>query len=647
MTQSSTTPPSPGMSINRAIFYVFLAFSAISLILLIERHYDYDQRFHAQDTSNKAFYDAVHSLDHHLTGKDSNGILKTQPPKQKIAYIFAGSARSFICPRVHWSLKFNAIDAFGGDPYVFVRISTEDNLNTKTGTGKIWTPKYQQNDIEEALKILHPRKVQYFSLQNQIEEMKRYYPGEAHEVFRNNDLRRYSMFFQRCMGYKLVQAYEREHHMTFDWVVLIRLDAGWSGPVLPIESYSKDRVWLTETGYVAYNDQFMLIPRQYSDYLFDLNTKVDRRVYCLGGPDVEVSWKCNRTFLSQQGLSPQKINTTLYYCCDDVQGKNMLGYSETIHYRHFLVGQIPVGFAHFLVYLTRYRDGQCFPDCDRLMYNFKSHLFATLQRSYLYMAKMTPVDSRGVALSLTDTAICYAINDKSSSLWNPPSAATFHSHRLRDRRLDYSQSLLQQSDQMPQEMIFPREEYLPWRIHPTFNVEGCLAFDGKALLWQDCIDHMKRKGGFRHSPQQTFLLSLLPPSNDDHNITSGDSFRSNRTRIMIVHRDPMTFLFTNKIFCLATTMISDRKKVELRRCVDRFEKDPGQWFTVQSETRGSHVLSSVALMRSAIAPDYCIARGNEYEKDARIYVQDGEGLSLRLCNGPNPQLMYFEFEPLQ
>ena len=50
-------------------------------------------------------------------------------------------------------------------------------------------------------------------------------------------------------------------------------DAAWLEPVMPVTSFASDRVWVTETGYVLFNDQFMLIPRQFSDYLYDLNTK--------------------------------------------------------------------------------------------------------------------------------------------------------------------------------------------------------------------------------------------------------------------------------------------------------------------------------------------------------------------------------------
>lgn len=45
----------------------------------------------------------------------------------------------------------------------------------------------------------------------------------------------------------------------------------------------------------------MLIPRKFSDYLYDLNTKVVQKgVYCLGGPDVE-TWKCDKQLLQSKG----------------------------------------------------------------------------------------------------------------------------------------------------------------------------------------------------------------------------------------------------------------------------------------------------------------------------------------------------------
>ena len=218
-----------------------------------------------------------------ITSSSFHQLINNQTIKKtKIAYIFAGGVRSFVCPKVHWSIRLNLIDALGGDSSSFVRLSVEDNINTKTGKGKLSKPSYKQNEVEETLKVLSPKKIEYFSFATQEDEMQRSYQGDLHTLYRENDLRRYSMFYHRSMSYKLMLAYEQEHNVTFDWVVLTRLDAAWLEPVLHITAYNSDRVWLTETGIDLFNDQFMLIPRRYSDHIYDLNTKVEKGVYCLG-----------------------------------------------------------------------------------------------------------------------------------------------------------------------------------------------------------------------------------------------------------------------------------------------------------------------------------------------------------------------------
>jgi hypothetical protein len=582
-------------------------------------------------------------------------------PKQKIAYIFAGSARSFVCPKVHWSLKLNVLDAFGGEAYSFVRISTEDNHNVRTGKGVIFSPQYEDTDITEALKLLNPRTVEYFYLKNEEEEMKKYYPGVAHRVFRENDRRRYSMFFNRVMGYRLVLDYEKKNNMKFDWVVLIRLDAAWAAPVNPIEDYSKDRVWLTETGYVAYNDQFMLIPRQYSDYLFSLDTKVDQRVYCLGGPDVEVKWKCNATALTSRGVSPQKINETLAYCCPDVFAANVLGFSETIHYRHFYYGNISVGLGKFLVYITRYTNNECRPDCDRLMYNFKNFAFHVVQRKYPFFSKMNGMDSRGSVLSLADTGQCYVEIQKDSTLWNPMTAAEYHKGVSQGlyKPFDYKKTFYEQLDIVPKSLLFFPNDFSPWFIHPTHNVEGCFTFiaDGKPskFSWDDCIYHIRRKGGFRHHPSQTWFVSVIPHAptrtntvfrnHQDSFLTKTGGRSMNITRILMANREDNGYLFMGKTTCLS--MNTEKKTVDFVPCVNSYEKDPNQWFSVVGEGPGSHAMTTLALMRSVVNPTFCIGRGNEEERGDKMYIVGNSRLTVRECEGPNPQTMYFEFELIQ
>jgi hypothetical protein len=324
------------------------------------------------------------------------------PPK--IAYVFAGSARSFACPKVHWSIRAHLIDAFGGEPHVFVRLSLEDNVNVKTGSGILKNLNYGQNDVLDILKVLDPKKVEYFRFSEHIEEMQRLYPGDSHTAFRENDLRRYSMFFHRCMAYKMAAAYEVERGIRFDWVVLVRLDAAWLEPVLPIGAYQNDRVWVTETGYDVFNDQFMLIPRQFSDYLYDLNTKVQRGVYCLGGPDVE-EWKCNPTQLAARGYSAEKANLTLEHCCEDIRTgrQNLMGMSEAIHKRHLRYGKLPVAIGRFPVFLTRRYERndkvECHPECFRIYaLNYNEYLFRSsgMPQVYPYMASQEWPDRRSV-----------------------------------------------------------------------------------------------------------------------------------------------------------------------------------------------------------------------------------------------------------
>ena len=74
--------------------------------------------------------------------------------------------------------------------------------------------------------------VEYFSFKDQLQEMQRNYPSWNHTVFRVNDQRRYSMFYHRCMSYRLMLRYEKEHNTSFDWVVLVRLVSSQ-----PLESF--------------------------------------------------------------------------------------------------------------------------------------------------------------------------------------------------------------------------------------------------------------------------------------------------------------------------------------------------------------------------------------------------------------------------
>ena len=532
------------------------------------------------------------NLDKAIEAANQFVVEHTAPHKapDKIAYVFAGSVRSFVCPKVHWSLKQNLIDALGGEPYVFIRTSTEDNRNIKTGNGTIYKPKYDQIDIDETLKLLNPRDITYFSLATQFEEMIANFPGDVHTVFRENDQRRYSMFFHRCMAYRMVLKYELAHQMKFDWVVLVRLDAAWLEPVLPIEAYAKDRVWITETGYDRFNDQFMLIPRQFSDYLYDLNTKVRKEVYCLGGPDVEL-WKCNATELASRGIDLHKAGKILEHCCPDVQkdrkrGGNVIGRSERIHYMHLRQGKIPIGIARFPVFLTRRMAWkECVPECFRIYaYHYKEYVFRFGANIYPYMGPPAWPDTRGRSISSRDRSLCYLMGKEEVYPWKPATAVSIHTKNpmlavektlsarakriaesqaksgraidfsSEDERLDatamrqlekwkanftaqaqrhvtyvdYSRPLVDQLEYVhPSVMLNPKDTEA-WQIHPTWNVEGCLTFryDSKQLGWDYCKGHSWKKT-VRYDARHLFFLYVVPTKNIGHQLELPSYHRAN------------------------------------------------------------------------------------------------------------------------
>ena len=376
------------------------------------------------------------------------------------------------------------------------------------------------------------------------------------------------MYYHRCMAYKAVLKYEQEHNMKFDWVVLVRLDAQWLDPVLPIESYASDRVWLTETGYVLLNDQFMLIPRQFSDYLYDLDTKVEQKgVYCLGGPDVETS-KCDERLLRSRGVSELMINATLRRCCSDVlkllaspsrKGINEEGFSETIHLRHLAMGKIPVALAYFPVLLTRLQGKGlphvCNPECGRLYYNAKEYFFSAGQSVYPNFldpvwpdTRFRPLTTRDqvgakdhIFLSqlfnfLTCQVVCEMVNSPEFE-WDPIPAEQFHSLLSGTGsgsgsgagsgsggryRVDYSKSLYQQQRDLHPSILLPSRELQVFRLHPSWNAEGCLTYNltSKTTVWDECTEHFRKRGGLRVDPAQLFFLQVEVPHYPSYTIAT-------------------------------------------------------------------------------------------------------------------------------
>jgi hypothetical protein len=628
----------------------------------------------------------------HIAEIFPNSILPSEPVP-KIAYIFAGSARSFVCPQVHWSIKANLIDALGGEPHTFIRMSLEDNKNVKTGTGIIFKPQHDEIEINETLKLLNPDKLERFSFSNQEIEMKLNHPQPIHTVFRENDQRRYSMFYHRCQAYKLMLAYEKEHNVRFDWVVLARVDAAWLEPILPIQAYADDRVWITETGYDRFNDQFMLIPRQFSDYLYDLDTKVKQGVYCLGGPDVE-RWKCDPEQLRQKGVSEEKIQSVLPYCCPDVLNKdtNHIGRSERIHYKHLETGKIPLGIGRFPTFLTRRMpDGECVGECFRIYaYHYKEYVFRFDSAIYPYLKEPVWPDTRGRSISSRDRNLCYMYKEKVHA-WHPVSAAQYHGMIAAGQRLAVaapasSSSSSSSSSQLlpvsglevlnsfwsagsgglqgqpryhvdytkklsdPQQVLHPSIPLNPkdtevWRIHPTWNTEGCLTFNfrSKEVAWESCKGHSSAKSNV-YIPTQLFFLYVVPQKPAAAKYIRDRSYHAynwfpestysanvpNYTRVMMVNSEPVNMDFRRNAYCLAASALKQKATVQMAKCSSD-PNDPLQSFlTVRTQADGSHPQSTNGQLSFAAAPHLCVCRNDNAQKDLAV-VPENDKLFVYNC----------------
>jgi hypothetical protein len=166
--------------------------------------------------------------------------------KQRVAIIMAGSARSFIFPMIHWSIKTNVIDALNAETVdIFVRVSTQDNIHghgIKSANGVTFNLTSQfQGWLDEALKVIKPLKVEFTTLDGEPAEIERVFPTTPwphanyhHSIFRAYDKRRYSMFFNRHMGYSMALDYANENGFEYDWFMNLRFDTGWASPMEPM-----------------------------------------------------------------------------------------------------------------------------------------------------------------------------------------------------------------------------------------------------------------------------------------------------------------------------------------------------------------------------------------------------------------------------
>lgn len=118
-------------------------------------------------------------------------------------------------------------------------------------------------------------------------------------------------------------------------------------------------------------------------------------------------------------------------------------------------------------------------------------------------------------LSPVGQVVCELVNHKQFP-WRPLSAEAFHSLAASQPArfgVDYGRSLFPQQARLHPSILLPPLLLQAWRLHPCWNAEGCLTYSPgrKALLWDQCHEHFRKRGGLRTDPSQLFFLAVHPP----------------------------------------------------------------------------------------------------------------------------------------
>jgi hypothetical protein len=257
-------------------------------------------------------------------GNSDNTGLESYPSSavSRVAFIFAGSARTFIFPSVKVTIKHNLISAFCPAPTcvhdVFVRVSSSDNNHVGiSATGNLTLGSDElRRQIDDALRTLEPTPAEGGKLhrvfmdigsKEEAQEILDFGKDDLkHRVYRDLDPRRYSMYFNRWKAYELALKHEKVMGKNYTWIVFARLDSGWGAPIAPVHSWAYDKIYAPEIWHADVPDTFALLPRHTSDIYFAMEHLMKPKVLCLGGPNLDVT-TLEESYLRSIGYNDEAI----------------------------------------------------------------------------------------------------------------------------------------------------------------------------------------------------------------------------------------------------------------------------------------------------------------------------------------------------
>ena len=97
------------------------------------------------------------------------------------------------------------------------------------------------------------------------------------------------MYFSRWKAYEMMLQEEKRTGLTYSWVVHARLDCAWGAPIPSIGTFAPGILYAPDSWFVEVPDTFSLMSRNISDIYYSMESLMDNRVFCLGGPNLNVN----------------------------------------------------------------------------------------------------------------------------------------------------------------------------------------------------------------------------------------------------------------------------------------------------------------------------------------------------------------------
>ena len=170
-----------------------------------------------------------------------DGHLASSEHRPKIAYCLSGGARTLSDRRVYYSMRKNLIEAFGGNPTVFAALRLEDvPAKGQRDYNFSSISVHDVSDLDDVFShnMLNPSMVSYLPTVSDVvlEAESGQLSSECETGFvkiAKNRGRMVGMFEAIETCFDLVEEYEEDHEMKFDWVVRVRPDSLWTSSMEP------------------------------------------------------------------------------------------------------------------------------------------------------------------------------------------------------------------------------------------------------------------------------------------------------------------------------------------------------------------------------------------------------------------------------